>query len=313
MTNLDVMLPWFAAVSSLVILVFMLVAGKKSQVEERLEHLTESRPVQPGPMAGGRTLLIENPVDQLAQHRMKREEQKANLKDRLMQAGFYGSGVTGLFVVLRIVMLVGPAALGYLAAEAGMITLTQGFLFGAMAGLAGTLAPSFWLDHVKRSRQTKIRRSLPDALDVLVVCLEGGMSLNGAFARVAHELATAHPMLAVELQIIQRQTQMGRSTGEAVREFAKRFDLEELRSMASVIIQSEKIGSSVVTALTVFAETLRTKRFQRAEELAQKAVIKILFPTLLFIFPGIFIVILGPAAIQVYELLTSGALGSIGL
>ena len=139
------------------------------------------------------------------------------------------------------------------------------------------------------------------------------MSLNGAFARVAHELATAHPMLAVELQIIQRQTQMGRSTGEAVREFAKRFDLEELRSMASVIIQSEKIGSSVVTALTVFAETLRTKRFQRAEELAQKAVIKILFPTLLFIFPGIFIVILGPAAIQVYELLTSGALGSIGL
>jgi tight adherence protein C len=309
MTNLDVMLPWFAAASSLVVLVFLLVVGKKGQVEERLEHLASGRGAQPGPMAAGRSVLIENPVDQLAQRRMRREERKASLKDRLMQAGIYGSGATGVFAVVRIVMLAGPAVLGYLAAEAGMTTLTQGLLFGALAGVAGTMAPIFWLDHVKRLRQTQIRRSLPDALDVLVVCLEGGMSLNGSFARVAHELATAHPMLAVELQIVQRQTQMGRSTGEAVREFAKRFDLEELRSMASVIIQSEKIGSSVVTALTVYAETLRTKRFQRAEELAQRAVIKVLFPTVFFIFPGMFVVLLGPAAIQVWQAFEAAGIG----
>lgn len=312
MTNLDVILPWFAAASSLVVLVSMLIAGKKNQVEERLEHLSGNRGAQPGPTASSRSLLTENPIEQLAQRRIRQDERKANLKDRLMQAGIYGSGATGVFVVMRITMLVVPAALGFLAAEAGMTTLTQGVLLGVIVGLAGTVAPSFWLDHVKRTRQTQIRRSLPDALDVLVVCLEGGLSLNGAFARVANELATAHPMLAVELQIVQRQTQMGRSTGQSVREFAKRFDLEELRSMASVIIQSEKIGSSVVTALTVFADTLRIRRFQRAEEMAQKASLKILFPTVFLIFPGLFIVILGPAMIQIYELFGGGLLGGLG-
>jgi tight adherence protein C len=179
---------------------------------------------------------------------------------------------------------------------------------GAAGAILGTIAPSFWLDYVKTSRQTKIRRALPDALDVLVVCLEGGLSLSGAFSRVARELATAHPMLSVEFQIIERQTRMGRTVGQAVREMADRFELEELRSMSSVIIQAEKIGSSVVTALEVFADTMRQKRHQRAEEMAQKAVVKIIFPTLLFIFPGIFVVILGPAAIQIYQLLIKGGL-----
>ena len=144
---------------------------------------------------------------------------------------------------------------------------------------------------------------MPDALDVLVVCLEGGLSVPSAFSRVGHELVTAHPLLAMEFQIIEKQAQLGRTTGEAVRQFADRFDLEELRSMASVIVQAESIGSSVVMALEVFAKTLRQRRSQHAEEMAQKAVIKMLFPTVLFIFPAIFVVILGPAAIQIYEVL----------
>ena len=202
-----------------------------------------------------------------------------------------------------MVLLVGPAGLGLTAGSMGLMTMTQGLVFGGLAGVFGTLAPSFWLDHVKNSRQTQIRRALPDALDVLVVCLEGGLSLTGSFSRVARELVTAHPMLAVEFQIVERQAQMGRTIGEAVRELANRFDLEELRSMASVIIQAEKIGSSVVTALDVFATTLRQRRSQRAEEMAQKAAVKVLFPTVLFIFPGIFVVLLGPAAIQIYTTL----------
>ncbi len=313
MYELGLTLPWFAAAFSLVLVVFLLAGGKKDPLKRRLESLGGNRglgrPVAADVAARGGK-IVENPVDKWAQRRMAKDEKKATMKDRMAQAGIYNSAATNLFVLIRVLMALGPAVLGYLAARAGMISFTLGIALGGMAGLAGTLAPTIWLDHVKRLRQTKIRRSLPDALDVLVVCLEGGLSLNGSFARVARELAGAHPLLAVELQIVQRQTQMGRSTGQAVRDFAKRFDLEELRSMASVIIQSEKIGSSVVSALTVYAETLRVKRFQRAEELAQKAVIKILFPTLLCIFPGIFIVILGPAAIQVYEVFSSGALGN---
>src|SRR5262249_56467674 len=110
--------------------------------------------------------------------------------------------------------------------------------------------------------------------------------------------------LAAELNIVQREIQLGRSTGEALRQFACRADLEEIRSLASVVIQSERFGASLVKALRVHAETLRQKRMQYAEEMAQKASTKMLFPTILLIFPGIFIVILGPAAIQIFTMLS---------
>ena len=133
------------------------------------------------------------------------------------------------------------------------------------------------------------------------------MSVPASLSRVAAELATAHPMLAQELQIVEREIQMGRSPGEAMRQFAQRFDLEELRSLSSVIIQAEQFGTSVTKAFNVYADGMRIKRHQRAEEKAQRAIIHILFPTLLCIFPGIFIVLLGPAAIMIYESIILGA------
>jgi tight adherence protein C len=163
------------------------------------------------------------------------------------------------------------------------------------------IAPSFWLDHMKKKRQTAFRRSLPDALDVLVICLEGGLSLAAALRRIAVELRSAHPALAAELNIIQREVQMGRSEGEALREFASRADLEEIRSLAAVILQAERFGAGLVRSLRVHADTLRLKRLQHAEEMAGKASTKMLFPTVFCILPGIFIVILGPAAIHILE------------
>jgi tight adherence protein C len=141
---------------------------------------------------------------------------------------------------------------------------------------------------------------------VLVVCLQGGLSVMSAMSRVANELVTAHPMLAMEFKIAERQMQMGQSAGEAIRGIADRFDMEELRGMAAVIKQAERIGASIAAAMEVFGETLRLKRHQKAEELAHKAAVKILIPTVLFIFPAIFIVILGPAGIQIYNTLIKG-------
>jgi len=166
------------------------------------------------------------------------------------------------------------------------------------------IGPSFWLDGCKKKRQTSFRRSLPDALDLLVICLEGGLSLPGSLKRVGSELRTAHPVLALELSIVQREIQLGHSPGEALQKMGARTDLEEIRSLASVITQSERFGASLVKSLRVHAETLRLKRQQRAEELAQKAAVKILFPTLLLIFPAVFVVILGPAAFQIMEYLS---------
>jgi len=198
-------------------------------------------------------------------------------------------------------LIVSPPLLGLAAGLAGLVPVRHGLILGAMFGIVGMIAPSFWLDKRKRDRQKAFRRSLPDALDVMVICLEGGLSPPGAMQRVAGELRTAHPALAAELNIVQREIQLGRSLGEALRQFAGRCDLEEVRSMASVIAQAERFGASLVKALRIHAEILRTKRMQYAEEMAQKAAIKILLPTLIFIFPALFIIILGPGVIQLLE------------
>jgi tight adherence protein C len=180
--------------------------------------------------------------------------------------------------------------------------VTGSVLVGLTVGIAGVLAPGFVLDYRKSRRQTMIRRALPDALDVIIVCLEAGLSLPAAIVRVAKELGTAHPMLAAEMTIVHREIQLGVSTGAALRNLADRFDLEELRSLSAVVQQAEKFGASLVSALRVHGDTLRRKRFQLAQERAQKATVKLLFPTVLCIFPAMFVVILGPAAFDIMAL-----------
>src|SRR5262249_49921082 len=147
-------------------------------------------------------------------------------------------------------------------------------------------------------------RSLPDALDIIIICLEGGLSLSGALRHVAEDLRTAHPLLADELNIVQRGVQLGLSAGESLKFLGERTDLEEINSLASVIIQVDRLGASLVKTLRVHADSLRLKRRQRAEELAQKAGTKILFPTVIFIFPALFVVILAPGLIQIRNMLS---------
>jgi tight adherence protein C len=134
---------------------------------------------------------------------------------------------------------------------------------------------------------------------MLVLCVEGGVSMTSAMQRVASELQTAHPVLGAELNILLREMQMGLSAGAAMKKLAERCDLEEVHNLASVLLQSERFGAGVVKALRLHADMARQERQQKAEEMAQKAAVKIIFPTLLCIFPAIFIVILGPAAYQI--------------
>ena len=179
-----------------------------------------------------------------------------------------------------------------------LLPTTQGLLLTAGAAGLALVAPGVWLDSRKKKRQAVLRRGLPDALDMLVLCLEGGVSLTAAVQRVTAELQTAHPLLGAEMNIVQREMLLGLSAGAALQKFGRRADLEDVRNLASVLLQNERFGASVTKALRTHADILRQQRQQRAEELAQKAAVKILFPTLLCIFPAIFIVILGPAAFQ---------------
>jgi tight adherence protein C len=312
----------FAAVFSFIVLVFLLLGFARNRVDERISELTDDDDLSPnsGAMTAGRTSQsgfgstgsAYDRFNQSSPGKSSRNERKDGMRERMMRAGLYNRSAMVAFFSLRVMLLVMPVGIGVLASRMGIMTLTAGLFWGGVAGVAGTLAPGFWLDHVKAARQIKLRRALPDALDVMVVCLEGGLSLPSAFLRISRELKTAHPMLSEEFRIVQQQTKMGRTTGEAIRDLADRFDLEELRSMAAVITQAEQLGSSIVKALQVFADGMRLKRQQRAEEMAHKASVKIIFPTLLCIFPNVLIVILGPAAIQIYNQLILGAFRDIG-
>jgi tight adherence protein C len=302
-------LTWAIAAGSLLLIVLLFLAGRSDPVAERMDGLSER--------AGGaevdhlrvRDLRDASPTttdrryDGESPHPHVRAQADPELRERLVQAGVYRDRASSWFTPVRVVSFLIPVLAGIGLAISGACSPAIAILLGASVGGMGTLAPSFWLDYLKRKRQTLIRRSLPDALDTVVVCLEGGLSLTASFGRVANELSAAHPLLAKELKIVDREVQMGRSMGEAMRNFAWRFDLEELRGMSSVIIHAERYGASVSKAMATYADSLRLKRQQRAEEMAHKAAVKILFPTLLCIFPAVFIVVLGPAAIQIVRVL----------
>jgi tight adherence protein C len=227
-------------------------------------------------------------------------EQLAQLKARLTQAGIYGPSALSIFLGAQLILtLVLPLTAGLTPFLLGLLEWHHAVMIGCLAGGVGLFTPSFWVDYQRSRRQNELRRALPDALDMLVLCIEAGVSLPAAVQRVTTELQVVHTGLAREMNIVQREVQLGLSIGEAMKKFGDRCELEEVRNLAAVILQAERYGAGSVKALRQHAESCRVERQQCAEERAQKAAVKILFPTLLCIFPAIFIVILGPAAYQI--------------
>ena len=231
--------------------------------------------------------------------KIEKNDQREQLRQRLVQAGFYGRNAIFWMSASKLFSFVVPLLVAFGVSKFTALPLKVTALMALGVAIAGIIGPSFVLDKLKAARQKKIRRAIPDALDILSICLEAGMSLPAALARVSQELATAHPELALELAIVDRETRMGRVVGESMRSLADRFDLEELRSMSTVIIQAEKYGSSLSDAMDVFAASMRQKRMYAAETLAQQAVAKILIPTVVCILPALFVVTMGPAVIMI--------------
>ena len=296
----------FLMASSGVLLVYTLVGAKRTRLDVRLEDLEEQGAAgttgYPAARSAQANPFTQTTLPKLGTALMPDDEgERTLLRARLIHAGLYGRQTLPIFLGAKLLLIVTPVVAGLALALTGLIRTEYAILGGGCFGIAGMIGPGFWLDGRKKKRQTSLRRALPDALDLLVICLEGGLSLPASLRRVGAELRTAHALLALELNIVQREIQLGSSPGESLHKMGVRSDLEEIRSMASVITQAERFGASLVKSLRVHAETLRTKRQQYAEEMAAKAAVKVLFPTLLFIFPAIFVVILGPAAFQIME------------
>lgn len=271
------------------------------QTQARMRDLGKAVRDRPTGNSLGKSLLARLP-EMTPTFLPTSEEQRNRLRRRLIEAGIYDRQALTILLGLKILLMAMPLLLSLVLAMTRLLLPLHAVYAGAIGVGVGMIAPGLWLDYCKKARQSNLRRAMPDALDMLVLCLEGGISLTGALQHVVTELKSAHPLLGAELDLVQREMMLGVSVGEGLEKLAVRCGLDEMRDLALVITQSERFGSSLVKTLRIHAETLRQQRQQRAEEQAQKAAVKILFPTLLCIFPAVFIVILGPAAFQLLSI-----------
>jgi tight adherence protein C len=219
------------------------------------------------------------------------------LRQRLVRAGYRSDSAVTLFRGAKVVI---PLVLCALAFTTGAGSYSPFFVYLIALGL-GFLLPDFWLGNRITARQARIRRGLPDVLDLLVICIEAGLSLDQAVSRTADELNIAQPAICDELSIVVLEQRAGAPRADAWKHFAERTNVDSVRNLVSVLVQSEKFGTSIAKTLRVHSDTLRTQRRQKVEEQAAKTTVKLVFPLVLFIFPSLFLVTLGPAAITVME------------
>jgi tight adherence protein C len=235
---------------------------------------------------------------------IRKDSPKAKeLKTKMVQAGIYSNRAMAIFWGLKfgLPIAVPVLAVPFLTGRGMGAALLLGVFYLLFVG--GYFLPTLVLSRLVESRQKKLREALPDALDLLVVCVEAGQGLNAAMKRVSDDFMVSSPALAKELNLVNLEINAGLEREQALRNLAERTGVDEVASLCSILIQSDRFGTSVATALKVQSETLRTSRRQKLEELAAKTPVKLIFPLILFIFPAIMVVILGPAVIKVMETL----------
>jgi tight adherence protein C len=227
------------------------------------------------------------------------EAEVGKIRLELLNAGFRGENAVAVFHGAKVLaMLLATAVAGPVVLTKYGMTST-GLIYLVLAAGFGFYVPGLVVGNIRKRRMESIFLGLPDAIDLMVVCVEAGLGLDTAMRRVTSELATACPALCEEFAISNFQIQMGRARKDVLRDLGIRTGVDDLRALAAVIIQAEKFGSSIGSALRVQSESMRTKRRQLAEERAAKTAVKIMIPLVLFIFPGVFVVLVGPAGIQI--------------
>ncbi len=241
--------------------------------------------------------VLEGVVERFEKVVPRSEAEVSVVQQRLIQAGFRSDEAMKVFYGAKVMV---PLFLCLLALVSGIGNQNPFFIYIACIGL-GFLAPDFALGRMISTRQAKVRRGLPDVLDMLVICVEAGLSLDQATARTAEELRGSQPVLSDELSVVALEQRAGGARSDAWKHFADRTGVDVVRNLVSMLVQSEQFGTSVAKTLRVHSDTLRTKRVQEVEEKAAKLSVKLLFPLVLFIFPSLFVVVLGPAVIMMSE------------
>ena len=270
------------------------VLAGRSSAQRRLREIV--------PTAAGSSLIVDQirlteqvdpRLQRLAKTIPKSPKEMTRLRRRLATAGIYSFSAAVIYsiseLVLPILFVIPPLR---------FMVPPMAWVVAVIAGLVGYMVPGLTLSWLISRYKLRIDNGLPDALDLMVVCVEAGCGLDQAIQKTSVELTISHPELAAELRLITTEVRAGKPRLEAFRNFASRTKVDDVRSLVAMLVQTDRFGTSVAQALRTHAETSRTKRRQRAEERAAKIGVKLVFPLVFFLFPAFYVVTLGPAVIQ---------------
>ena len=303
--NLMIIAAVFLGVGALAwLLMDVFSADKRAVAEDRLDRLNDfKRKTLESSETGGQLDKFANALEQASPSLSKYLEPKTTvernkLTQRLSEAGYRTESAAAMFLSIKVIAGVTGFILGG-GVSVILYGLNTGVLLKAFLG-GGILffLPEFVLDYLAKKRKQAITLALPDCLDLLVVSVEAGLGLDQAMRKVSEEMASSYPILTEEIQLCTLHLQMGKVRSEVLQDLGNRTGVEDLRTLASLLIQADKFGSGVAQALRVQSDSMRIKRQQIAEEKAAKTAVKLIFPLVIFIFPGVFVVLVGPAAIQ---------------
>ncbi|MFL5340020.1 MAG: type II secretion system F family protein [Gemmataceae bacterium] len=299
----------FGVIMAAVWWLLSLISQRNSQAEDRLERIGRPKSLAEIEIAGKRDSAGKSGISGMkktleglgaSMASAQTDMEKNSLRVRLANAGFRSESAPAVFQGLRLASLLGFLVLGALVGLLRSGMNLNGLLWLVGIGGIGFYLPTIALWFLRSQRQKEIFLTLPDALDLMVVCVESGLGLDAAMRKVTDEMKDHAKVISEEFALANLQLQMGRPRREVLHDLGVRTGVDDVRSLAAILIQADRFGSSIAQALRVQSDSMRTRRKQIAEEKAAKTAVQLIFPLVLFIFPGIFVVLVGPAAINIY-------------
>jgi tight adherence protein C len=283
----------FVAVAACCGAAMHLWAGRVSPERRRLAQLVSGAPsgaVRQAPVVLDATSVPDTPFQRFVP---KSPKEMSRLRRRMAAAGYQHPAAAVAYALSELAV---PALFALVPLL--VLPFRFGIIVAFLGGVIGFFLPGLVIEHKIRGRQKQIRNGLADALDILIVCIEAGNAIDQAILKAAEELQVSHPVLAEELRLVNIESRAGKPRLEAFKNFAERTKVDDVRSLVAMLVQTDRFGTSVAQALKTYADVLRTKRRQRAEEKAAKLGVKLVFPLVFFLFPALYVVTLGPAVVQ---------------
>ena len=283
----------FASIAVLTAMATSAVLARTAPERRRLREFAVTGGGVDVPQLASLTERHDPRLDRIASAIPKSPKEMTRLRRRFAAAGIQSFAAAVIYSVAELVL---PLVFGAVALK--FLTPPLAWIVAATAALVGYMIPGFVLAHLITKRKRLIENGLPDALDLMIVCVEAGCALDQAIQKTSIELEISHPDLAGELRLITTEVRAGKPRIEAFKNFAARTRVDDVRALVAMLVQTDRFGTSIAQALRTHAETSRTKRRQRAEERAAKIGVKLVFPLVFFLFPAFYVVTLGPAVIQ---------------